>query len=157
MTHSELLPIPHPETATDPVYSTSDLRERWRALMGPLGFGERLLWVGFLGPDRCLIKTLLQVPIGPRPRSRILKNVMPALRTLLDDDMPSDTTVALLLTGPGHGPVSSTDRLWSKLLTDMAARFAVPLAPIFRANDESLFHVEVSPGDDHTFSSHHSI
>jgi hypothetical protein len=46
--------------------------------------------------------------------------------------------VALLLTGPGRGPVSSTDRVWSKTLSDMAERFAVPLEPIFRANDESL-------------------
>jgi len=28
--------------------------------------------------------------------------------------------------------------VWSKALTDMAGRFAVPLEPIFRANDESL-------------------
>jgi hypothetical protein len=28
--------------------------------------------------------------------------------------------------------------VWSKSLTDMAERFAVPLEPIFRANDESL-------------------
>ena len=31
-------------------YSAADLRQRWRALMGPLGFGERLLWFGFMGP-----------------------------------------------------------------------------------------------------------
>lgn len=49
MSHHELLPIPPVETATDPVYSAADLCQRWRALMGPLGFGERLLWFGFVG------------------------------------------------------------------------------------------------------------
>jgi hypothetical protein len=137
MTHHELLPIPPIETATDPVHSAADLRQRWRALMGPLGFEERLLWFGLIGPDRCFTKKLSHVPIRPRPQGRILWNLMSALRTLLDDLEPK-TTVALLLTGPGRGPVTPTDRVWSKSLTDMADRFAVPLEPIFRANDESL-------------------
>jgi len=141
MNDSELLPIPPMDTATDPVYSASDLRQRWRALMGPLGFGEKLLWFGFLGPDRRLMKALSQVAVGPRPQARILKNLMSALRTLLDGMAPG-TTVALLLTGPGHGPVSPADRLWSKSLTEMAERFAVPVEPIFRANDESLLQVD---------------
>ncbi|HUH70346.1 MAG TPA: hypothetical protein VLZ05_16685 [Mycobacterium sp.] len=141
MSHSELLPIPPIDTATDPVYSASDLRQRWRALMGPLGFGQKLLWFGFLGPDRRMMKALSQVAVGPRPQARFLKNLMSALRTLLDGMAPG-TTVALLLTGPGHGPVSPADRLWSKSLTEMAERFTVPVEPIFRANDESLQQVE---------------
>ena len=137
MAPDELLPIPPIDTAADPVHSPADLRQRRRALMGPLGFEERLLWFGLLGPDRCFTKMLSHVPIRPRPQGRILWNLMSALRTLLDDLGPG-TTVALLLTGPGRGPVSPADRVWSKTLTDMAARFAVPLEPIFRANDESL-------------------
>ncbi len=141
MRHAEHEPIPALETATDPVASADDLRHRWRALMGPLGFGEKLLWIGFLGADRVLLKTMTQLPIGPRPRALVLRNLMSALRALLDDMAPG-STVALLLTGPGHGPVSSTDRVWSKTLAAMAERFAVPLEPIFRANDESLLQVE---------------
>ncbi|MDT5139083.1 MAG: hypothetical protein QOD58_3345 [Mycobacterium sp.] len=142
MTNAELLPIPPIESATDPVYSAVDLRQRWRALMGPLGFGRRLLWVSFLGPDRRLIKTLRQLPIGPRPQHRALKNLMSALRSLLDDMAPG-TTVAMLLTGPGQGAISPADRVWSKSLTEIAERCAVPIEPIFRANDESL--VQVTP------------
>jgi len=137
MNHRELLPIPPIETANDPVHSAADLRQRWRALVGPLGFEERLLWFGLIGPDRCFTKKLSQVQIRPRPQGRIIWNLMSALRTLLDDLGPG-TTVALLLTGPGRGPVASADRVWSKTLTDMAERFAVPLEPIFRANDDSL-------------------
>ncbi|OBK27156.1 hypothetical protein A5634_23480 [Mycobacterium asiaticum] len=134
------LPIPPMESATEPVHSAADLRQRWRALMGPLGFGERLLWLSFMGPDRRLIKALSQVPIGPRPQSRTLKNLMSSLRSVLDGMAPG-TTVAMLLTGPGHGPVSPADRVWSKSLTEMARQFVVPIEPIFRANDESLLQV----------------
>lgn len=71
-----------------------------------------------------------------------MKILMSSLRTRLDD-MASGTTVTLLLTGPGRGPISPNDRLWAKVLTDIADRFAVPLERIFRANDESLDPVEV--------------
>jgi hypothetical protein len=141
MSHQELLPIPPIETATEPVHSAEDLRQRWRALMGPLRFGEKLLWFGFIGPDRRLIKMLSQVPIGPRPQGRIVRRLMSDLRTLLDDTA-SGTTVALLLTGPGRRPISSADRAWAKALTDAAERFEVPLEPIFRANDESLLQID---------------
>ena len=137
MTHHELLPIPPIETAGDPIHSAADLRQRWRALMGPLGFEHRLLWFGLIGPDRCFAKKLSHVPVCLRPQGRILWNLMSALRTLLDDLGPGNT-VALLLSRPGRGPVSPADQVWSKTLTDMAARFAVPLEPIFRTNDESL-------------------
>jgi hypothetical protein len=66
---------------------------------------------------------------------------MSGLRTLLDDTA-SGTTLALLLTGPGRRPISSADRAWAKALTEAAERFDVPLEPIFRANDESLVHLD---------------
>jgi hypothetical protein len=137
MSQSELLPIPPIQTACDPVESTHDLCDRWRALMGPLGFGTRMLWCGLIGPDRCFTKKLTRISIRPRPRGPIVWNLMSSLRTLLDDLEPG-TTVALLLTGPGRGPVSSIELIWSKALTEMADRFAVPLEPVFRANDESV-------------------
>jgi hypothetical protein len=141
VSHSELLPIPPIDTATEPVYSASDLRQRWRALLGPPGFGEKLLWFSFLGPDRRIVKALSQVPIGPLPESDIVKDLMSALRTVLND-MPSESTVALLLTGPGRGAISPADRQWARSLTEVAAQFDVPLQPIFRANNESILQVE---------------
>lgn len=134
---SQQLPIPPIQTAADPAYSTEDLRQRWRALLGPLGFEERMLWFGLIGPDRCFAHKLSHMPMRTRPRGRVVWNFMTALRTLLDDREPG-TTVALLLTGPGRGPVSTIELVWSKSLADVAERFAVPLEPIFRANDESV-------------------
>jgi hypothetical protein len=134
--------IPPPiETATDPIHSVADMAQRWRALMGPLGFGERLLWLGFVGPDRCMVKVLSQVPLGSTAKRSLVESVMSGLRDVLDDYVPG-TTVALLLTRPGPGPVSNMDRRWSTMLTDAAEEFGVPIEPVFRANDEALVLVE---------------
>ena len=116
MPHRELLPIPPIQTATDPVGSEADLRQRWRALMGPLGFGQRLLWVGFVGPDRCMIKAISQVPLRTRADDALAADVMSGTRDVLAN-FPTGTTVALLLTRPGVGPVSNTDRRWAAVLT----------------------------------------
>ena len=141
MTAPELLPIPPIDTATDPVYSAADMRQRWRALMGPLGFGEKLLWIGFVGPDRCMYKTLSQVPLGSRPKRGLVESVVSQLSRVLNG-LETGTTVAMLLTRPGPGPISQLDRHWSSLLTEVATEFDVPLEPVFRANDDSLVQVE---------------
>src|SRR5262245_11496991 len=105
--------IPPIETATDPVHSAADLGQRWRALMGPLRFGERLLWYGFVGPDRRLVKMLDQMAVGPVPHPDM---VDPLLSTLGDvvGELGSAFTVALLLTRPGRvryqGPIADGPR-----------------------------------------------
>jgi hypothetical protein len=137
VSHRDFLPIPPVESATDPIHSPADLRQRWRAVMGELGFRERLLWIGFVGPDRRLVKALSQVPLGPRPRRPIVASTMTALRDVLDQ-FKDGTTIALLLTRPGRGPISDADRQWSTLLVEVAAEFGIPIEPIFRANDEAV-------------------
>jgi hypothetical protein len=139
MTHPYM--PPPIETATDPISSATDMGQRWRALMGPLGFSERLLWIGFVGPDRRMVKALSQVPLGPRPRRPILASTMTALTEVLDG-LNDGTTVALLLTRPGRGPISDADRRWATLLADAADELGVPIEAVFRANDESLVQVE---------------
>ncbi len=109
--------------------------------MGPLGFSERLLWIGFVGPDRRMVKALSQVPLGPRPRRPIVASTMAALLEVLEG-LKDGTSVALLLTRPGRGPISDADRQWSTLLTEVASELGVPIEPVFRANDESLVLVE---------------
>jgi hypothetical protein len=135
-----LLPIPSAESATDPIGSPADLQQRWRALMGRLGFGERLLRFAFVGPDRRLVKVLSEVPIGAAPDPRLVETLMLGLGTLLYD-FETGSTVALLLTRPGRGGVSETDRRWGAVLTQAAKRFDVPLEPVFRANDEAILLV----------------
>jgi hypothetical protein len=143
VSHRDFLPIPPIESATDPIYSPADLKQRWRALMQELGFGERLLRFAFVGPDRCLIKVLTDVEIGPRPVRAQVDELMSALSTLVGG-FGDGTTVALLLTRPGRGGLSHSDRAWYSALIASAERFDVPLEPIFRANDESV--VGLAPG-----------
>ena len=66
---------------------------------------------------------------------------MAALLEVLDG-LKDGTSVALLLTRPGKGPISDADRQWSTLLTEVATELGVPIEPVFRANDESLVLVE---------------
>ncbi|MDH6246191.1 hypothetical protein [Mycobacterium sp. OTB74] len=137
MTHDR----PPIETATDPIRSTSDMRQRWRALMGELGFGQSMLWVGFVGPDRRMPKLLIDLPRPASPRSDLVDPLLDELVRVLDDMEPG-TTVAFLLTGPGHGPLSTLHRRWATELTAAAAQRAVPLKPIFGANDDMLIEVD---------------
>ena len=109
MPHRELVPIPPIETATDPIHSPADMRQRWRALMGPLGFGERLLRFSFVGPDRRMVKVLGDVPIRLSPEPELVRSLMVALSGLVHQ-VGEGSTVALLLTRPGVGPVSNADR-----------------------------------------------
>ena len=62
--------IPHISTATDPIHSPADLQQRWRALMGPLGFGERLIWMAVIGTDNRFTKALTQAEIDCPPGGR---------------------------------------------------------------------------------------
>ncbi|MGV0718441.1 hypothetical protein ABQE93_23845 [Mycolicibacterium sp. XJ662] len=137
---SPYLPPPI-ESATDPVHSAADMRRRWQALLGPLGFGQRLLWIGFVGADRRMYQTMSQLPLGSRPTRRLVGDVMSRLRFMVDN-IEERTTVAFLLTRPGGGPISDLDRQWACLLTDAANEHGVPIEPIFRANDESLVQVD---------------
>jgi hypothetical protein len=85
---------------------------------------------------------MTQIPMSPRPRRDYVDDVLVRLRWILYE-FETGTTPALLLTRPGAGPVSSLDRQWVALLTEVAAERGVPLEPIFRANDEEL--VQVTP------------
>ncbi len=132
---------PPMETATDPICSPADLGQRWLALIGPLGFGETLLRIVFVGPDRCFMKTLVDMEIPHRPSPRVADGLLGTLRQVLDGREPGHT-VAFLFTNPGDGPVNSRDRRWATLITRAAARFDVPIEAIYRAHDQAVELVE---------------
>jgi hypothetical protein len=137
---TDLLPIPPIETATDPIHSPADMRERWRALMGPWGFGERLLWVGFVGPDRGMRKTLTQMPIGRWPERVVIENLLSGLGRMLSETA-AGSSLALLVSRPGFDNVSAEDRRWSDVLAQTARALSIELEPLFRANDRSLVQI----------------
>jgi hypothetical protein len=135
-------PIPHISTANEPIHSPADLQQRWRALMGPLGFGERLIWMAVIGPDNRFTKALTQVEINCPPMEEVANNTVWAMIEAMGD--PADVRLAALLTRPGSGGISDTDRAWARLLTDAAARHRVRFEPVFRAHDEMLVEVPTS-------------
>jgi hypothetical protein len=137
------LPIPPLETATEAIHSAADMHHRWRALMGRLGFDERVLWVGFVGPDARMLKILVDLARPARADTELTDGLMAELSAVLDEEMAPGTTVALLLTGPGRGPVSLLNRQWAAALSASAVTHGVPLQPIFSADDHEL--VEVDP------------
>ena len=49
-----------------PVCSSEDLYQHWRALMGPLGFGQPRLWIAFLEPSAMMSAQLIQIEDIPR-------------------------------------------------------------------------------------------
>ena len=137
----------HPpiETATDPVHSHDDLRLRWLALMSPLGFGDRTLWMAFLGPDRRMQKMLTPMPARTYADWELVFGVVVGLRDTLKSTLDAGTTVAFLLTRPGSGPVNGEDLHWADMVTGAAEMYRVPLEPFFRANDTSLVEVSARP------------
>jgi hypothetical protein len=81
------------------------------------------------------------MPVPDRPTPRVIDDLFGVLRAVLDGIDP-DVTVAILLSGPGTGGINGRDRRWATLLHKGAARFDVPIHPIYRANDETLVLVE---------------
>ena len=67
-------PLPA-ETLELPVHSVTDLGQRWRTLMGELGFGERLIWFSFVGSDRRMVKVLHQMEIPPEPQATARRRI----------------------------------------------------------------------------------
>ena len=78
--------------------------------MGPLGFGQRLLWVGFVACDRRLYKIHDPVPMPPVPRRDYVDDVLVRLHWILYEFDPIPTAAALLITTTRFGGVSDSDR-----------------------------------------------
>lgn len=135
-------PAPPIETATDPVHCTDDLRQRWLALMSPLGFGGYTLWMAFLGADRCMRKVLTPIAAGPMPNRRFITDLVSQLDSALEG-IDEGATGAFLLSRPGSGPISEGDRRWAALVAAAATDHDIPIEPFFRANDTSLVLVEI--------------
>ncbi|MFW0785050.1 hypothetical protein AAFP35_11050 [Gordonia sp. CPCC 206044] len=141
MTHDDTT-IPDITTAEDPIGCPDDLRQRWRALMGPLGFSESLLWFAFVDAEQCLVPALTQLPLPIRPDEFLTDVLMANMRETLDQ-VPG-VSVAFLLTRPGHGGVTAADREWAALLDRDAARHGVAMLPVHRANDDDLVAMPIA-------------
>ena len=120
-----------------PLRTQADLHRQWRAMMGPLGFGRRRLWVLFLERDDRPTELLLQIDdVSEHPRDGEADSLVRLCREVLrEHDLGR---VAVLLSRPGEGSVRRSDRAWGRALLDAARELDVPLAPVHLANDETL-------------------
>ena len=136
MTTDEVPPLRPPEQMP-PIRSTADLRRHWRALMGPLGFSERLLWMIFLEADGRATPVISQVnELDPYPDEPFLTSLMQILHRLCDHI--GDGSAALLLSRPGPAGATVSDRAWAESLSQAAHEAGVPIWPVHLANDEEL-------------------
>lgn len=138
--------IPHIDTADDPFHSSEDLRQRWRALLGPLGFSESLLWVKPVYHDRTLGHFTLQIEQDIPPEPTLADLLMVRLSQLLHECDDVMVGFAMMVTRPGRDGVSPWDRGWARLFTTSARVAEVPIETIFRANDRDVREVPVVAG-----------
>lgn len=135
--------VPSIDTAADPFDGPHELRRRWQALMGPLGFGEHRLWFTFVERDTQLITAINTLPLPSTPNARLIDALMKRLGDTLENTI--EVSVAVLLSRPGRDGVTAHDRDWAGMLLDCSDRHQVPMQPMFRANDIDLIALDTSP------------
>ena len=127
-----------------PLRTQADLHQQWRAMMGPLGFAGRRLWLLFLAPDDRPTDVLMQIDDVP---DSPVETETDALLRLCDEVRREHDLgrVAVLLSRPGEGTVRASDRRWGRALLEAARRADVPLAPLHLATDDAVLPLT---GDD---------
>jgi hypothetical protein len=127
-----------------PIRTQLDLHTHWCALMGPLGFTKRTLWLMFVGPDGRVDGPLTQIDLVPaRPAQRMLDQLLRTCAEILERDLPPGTTMAFLRSRPGSGQVGDEDVVWAAGLLEAADAVGVRCLPVHMANDERVAVVPV--------------
>ncbi|CAN5590289.1 hypothetical protein BH11ACT6_BH11ACT6_18170 [soil metagenome] len=134
---------PEFQAPDDPLLTIEDLRRHWLALVSPLGFGDRTLWMAFVGPDRYMQPRLTPMAATTFDDWMLVYQTIIGVRDVRGEHLEAGTTVAFLLARPGSGPVDSDDLHWADMVTEAARRHEVPIEPFFRANDTSVVEVSV--------------
>ncbi|GAB2589827.1 hypothetical protein [Microlunatus antarcticus] len=120
-----------------PLRTQADLHHQWRAMMGPLGFGSRRLWLLFLDPDDRPTELLMQIDDIPDvPREGETDSLLRLCHEVRREHGLG--RVAVLLSRPGEGPVRASDRRWGRALLASGRRLDVPLAPLHLAHDAAV-------------------
>jgi hypothetical protein len=121
-----------------PIRNSKDLCLRWRALMGPLGFGQPRLWIAFLEPGDMMSAHLTQIDeIPPRADAKICRPLLDMCQHVVGRG-GAGGSVAFLLTRPGRNPMNDADRSWARGLTSAAQQVGVAMWPVHFANDLEL-------------------
>lgn len=132
-------PIPPllPIHEVPPLRTQVDLHRQWRAMMGPLGFSFRRLWLLFLDRDDRPTPVMLQIDDVPEDPDPAGTDSLLAMCREVREDLGLGR-VAVLLSRPGADGLRVSDRRWGRALLAAAGRIDVPLAPLHLADDERL-------------------
>ncbi len=132
------IPTLGPPAELPPIRNSDDLCLRWRALMGPLGFGRPRLWIAFLAPDNMMSAQLTQIEEIPRSADPdMCRPLLEMCQHIVGRD-GAGGSVAFLLTRPGRHPMDDADRSWACGLTSAAQHLGVSMWPVHFANDVEL-------------------
>jgi hypothetical protein len=135
MTNIPTLRHPH---EMPPIRNADDLCRRWRALMGPLGFGQPRLWIAFLAPDDMMTAQLVQIEeISRRADAKLCHSLLELCQHIVGSNSAGGS-VAFLLTRPGRNSMDDADRSWARGLTVAAEHLGVSMRPVHFANDVEL-------------------
>jgi hypothetical protein len=121
-----------------PIRTSDDLCQRWRALMGPLGFGQPRLWIAFVEPSAMMSAQLTQIDDLPRSAEPQLCTALLEMCGHIVGRGGDRGSVAFLLTRPGYDPINDADRSWARGLTSAAQHLDVAMWPVHFANDAEL-------------------
>ena len=132
------IPTLRPPDKMPPIRNPKDLCLHWRALMGPLGFGQPRLWIGLIRPDDMMSPQLIQIEEIPRSAdAKMCEPLLEMCQYIVGRD-GSGGSVAFLLTRPGRSPMNDADRSWARGLTSAAHELGVSMWPVHFANDVEL-------------------
>ena len=120
------------------IRNSDDLCLRWRALMGPLGFGRPRLWLGFLEPEGKMSAQLTQIEDIPGWADSTMCGSLLELCGHIVGRNGAGGSVAILLTRPGRNPMDDADRSWARSLTSAAEQHGISMWPVHFANDVEL-------------------
>ena len=130
--------IDAPRPNLPPIRCQADLTEVWTILMGDLGFASRSLWVLFVLPDGDAHPAVMKIEsLDEWPDDRFTGNLMHVCGNFVDDD-PANGQVAMLLSRPGGGALTPSDRAWAAALYRASRLGGVACLPIHVANDVEL-------------------
>jgi hypothetical protein len=121
-----------------PIRNAEDLCLHWRALMGPLGFGQPRLWIAFIQTDDMMSPQLTQIEEIPRwADAKICRPLLELCQHIVGCN-GAGGSIAFLLTRPGRNPIDDAARSWARGLTAAAEQFGVSMWPVHFANDVEL-------------------
>lgn len=121
-----------------PIRTLRDLHARWRDVLGELGFADRKLWVIFIETDGSMFPHIVQVaevPAYPTPSN--LDSLIEICGRELEM-LGEGSSVAMLLSRPGHDALTDSDRAWGAGIAAAARSQGVRAHPMHLANDEAV-------------------